>query len=166
MKKELLKKIQSRCEEVGDCLEWQGHVSSGGSPRIWHEGKMQSTRKLMLKAHGKPCDVPPKHKLMTTCENPRCIHPDHLVIVPMAKFVRDRLVANTNHQIRAAKIAKTLRQSAKLTADDVAAIRASDEADHILAERYGVSRSHVSGIQARTKWRDHSVSPWAGMGAR
>ncbi len=35
-----------------------------------------------------------------------------------------------------------------------------------LAERYGVSRSHVSGIQARTKWRDHSVSPWAGMGAR
>ena len=129
MKKELLKKIQSRCEEVGDCLEWQGHVSSGGSPRIWHEGKTQSARKLMLKAHGKPCDVPPKHKLMTTCENPRCIHPDHLVIVPMAKFVRDRLVANTNHQIRAAKIAKTLRQSAKLTADDVAAIRASDEAD-------------------------------------
>ena len=120
----------------------------------------------MLQAHGKPSEVPLKHKLMTTCENPRCIHPDHLVIVPMAKFVRDRLVANTNHQIRAAKIAKARRKSAKLTADDVAAIRASDEADHILAERYGVSRSHVSGIQARTKWRDHSVSPWAGMGAR
>ena len=166
MNTELLKKIESRCVEVGECLEWQGHVSSGGSPRIWHEGKTQSARKLMLKAHGKPCDVPPKHKLMTTCENPRCIHPDHLVIVPMAKFVRVRLVANTNHQIRAAKIAKARRQSAKLTADDVAAIRASDEADHILAERYGVSRSHVSGIQARTKWRDHSVSPWAGMGAR
>ena len=166
MNTELLKKIESRCEEVGDCLEWQGYVSSGGSPRIWHEGKTHSVRKLMLQANGKPSDVPPKYKLMTTCENQRCVHPSHLVIVPMAKFVRDRLVANTNHQIRAAKIAKARRKSAKLTADDVAAIRASDEADHILAERYGVSRSHVSGIQARTKWRDHSVSPWAGMGAR
>ena len=166
MNTELLNKITDRCEEVGDCLEWQGHVSSGGSPRIWHEGKTHSVRKLMLQANGKASEVPPKRKLMTTCENPRCVHPSHLVIVPMAKFVRDRLVANTNHQIRAAKIAKARRKSAKLTADDVAAIRASDEADHILAERYGVSRSHVSGIQARTKWRDHSVSPWAGMGAR
>lgn len=166
MNTELLNKITDRCEEVGDCLEWQGHVSSGGSPRIWHEGKTHSVRKLMLQANGKASDVPPKRKLMTTCENPRCVHPSHLVIVPMAKFVRVRLVANTNHQIRAAKIAKARRKSAKLTADDVAAIRASDEADHILAERYGVSRSHVSGIQARTKWRDHSVSPWAGMGAR
>ena len=166
MNTELLNKITDRCEEVGDCLEWQGHVSSGGSPRIWHEGKTHSVRKLMLQANGKASEVPPKHKLMTTCENPRCIHPSHLVIAPMAKFVRVRLVANTNHQIRAAKIAKARRKSAKLTADDVAAIRASDEADHILAERYGVSRSHVSGIQARTKWRDHSVSPWAGMGAR
>lgn len=166
MNTELLNKITDRCEEVGDCLEWQGHVSSGGSPRIWHEGKTHSVRKLMLQANGKASEVPPKRKLMTTCENPRCVHPSHLVIVPMAKFVRVRLVANTNHQIRAAKIAKARRKSAKLTADDVAAIRASDEADHILAERYGVSRSHVSGIQARTKWRDHSVSPWAGMGAR
>jgi len=53
-----------------------------------------------------------------------------------------------------------------LSAADVADIRASTEKDHILAERYGVSRSHVSDIKARTKWRDHSVSPWAGMGAR
>ena len=166
MNAELLKKIESRCEEVGDCLEWQGHVSSGGSPRIWHEGKTHSVRKLMLQANGKPSEVPPKRKLVCTCENHRCVNADHIAIVPLAKFVRDRLVANTNHQIRAAKIAKARRKSAKLTADDVAAIRASDEADHILAERYGVSRSHVSGIQARTKWRDHSVSPWAGMGAR
>ena len=166
MNTELLEKLEIRCVEVGDCLEWQGHISATGSPRIYHDGRMQSARKLMLQAHGKPSEVRPKYKLMTTCENPRCVHPSHLVIAPMAKFVRDRLVANTNHQIRAAKIAKARRQSAKLTADDVAAIRASDEADHILAERYGVSRSHVSGIQARTKWRDHSVSPWAGMGAR
>ena len=166
MNTDLLKKIESRCEEVGDCLEWQGHISAGGSPRIYHDSRMQSARKLMLQAHGKPSEVPLKHKLVCTCENHRCVNADHIAIVPLAKFVRVRLVANTNHQIRAAKIAKALRKSAKLTADDVAAIRASDEADHILAERYGVSRSHVSGIQARTKWRDHSVSPWAGMGAR
>lgn len=63
MNTELLKKIESRCEEVGDCLEWQGHISAGGSPRMYHDGKTQSARKLVLKAHGKPCDVPPKHNL-------------------------------------------------------------------------------------------------------
>lgn len=166
MNTELLKKIESRCEEVGDCLEWQGHISAGGSPRIYHDSRMQSARKLMLQAHCKPSEVPLKHKLVCTCENHRCVNADHIAIVPLAKFVRDRLVPGTNHLLRSAKIAKARRKSAKLTADDVAAIRASDEADHILAERYGVSRSHVSGIQARTKWRDHSVSPWAGMGAR
>lgn len=61
MNTELLKKIESRCEEVGDCLEWQGHVSSGGSPRIWHEGKTQSARKLILQASGKPSEVPPSY---------------------------------------------------------------------------------------------------------
>ena len=166
MNTELLKKIESRCEEVGDCLEWQGHVSSGGSPRIWHEGKTHSVRKLMLQANGKPSEVPLKHKLVCTCENHRCVNVDHIAIVPLAKFVRERLVPGTNHLLRSAKIAKARRAGAKLSDADVAAIRASDEADHILAERYGVSRSHVSGIQARTKWRDHSVSPWAGMGAR
>ena len=166
MNTELLKKIQSRCVEVGDCLEWQGHISATGSPRIYHDSRMQSARKLMLQAHGKPSEVPLKLKLVCTCENHRCVNADHIAIVPLAKFVRERLVPGTNHLLRSAKIAKARRQSAKLTADDVAAIRASDEADHILAERYGVSRSHVSGIQARTKWRDHSVSPWAGMGAR
>ena len=166
MNTELLKKIQSRCEEVGDCLEWQGHVSSGGSPRIWHEGKTHSVRKLMLQANGKASDVPPKHKLMTTCENRRCIHLDHLVIVPMAKFVRERLVPGTNHLLRSAKIAKARRAGAKLSAADVADIRASTEKDHVLAERYGVSRAYVSSIQLHRRWRDHTISPWAGMGAR
>ena len=120
----------------------------------------------MLQANGKASEVPPKHKLVCTCENRRCVNPDHLSIIRLDKFVRTRIVPGTNQLLRSAKIAKARRVNAKLTADDVAAIRASDEADHILAERYGVSRSHVSGIQARTKWRDHSVSPWAGMGAR
>lgn len=166
MNTELLKKIESRCEEVGDCLEWQGHISATGSPRMYYDGKMQSARKLVLKARGKPCEVPPKHKLMTTCENPRCVHPSHLVIAPMAKFVRDRLVPGTNHLLRSAKIAKARRAGAKLSHADVAEIRASTEKDHILAERYGVSRAYVSSIQLHRRWRDHTISPWAGMGAR
>ena len=166
MNTELLNKITDRCEEVGDCLEWQGHVSSGGSPRIWHEGKTHSVRKLMLQAHGKPSEVPPKHKLVCTCENHRCVNADHIAIVPLAKFVRERLVPGTNHLLRSAKIAKARRAGAKLSAADVADIRASTEKDHILAERYGVSRAYVSSIQLHRRWRDHTISPWAGMGAR
>ena len=80
---EMLKKIQSRCEEVGDCLEWQGHISATGSPRIYHDSRMQSARKLMLQAHGKPSEVPLKHKLVCTCENHRCVNADHIAIVPL-----------------------------------------------------------------------------------
>ena len=63
MNAELLKKIESRCVEVGDCLEWQGQISAGGSPRIYHDSRMQSARKLMLQAHGKPSEVPLKHNI-------------------------------------------------------------------------------------------------------
>ena len=166
MNTELLKKIESRCEEVGDCLEWQGHISATGSPRIYHDSRMQSARKLMLQAHGKPSEVPLKHKLVCTCENHRCVNVDHIAIVPLAKFVRERLVPGTNHLLRSAKIAKARRAGAKLSAADVADIRASTEKDHILAERYGVSRAYVSSIQLHRRWRDHTISPWAGMGAR
>ncbi len=42
---------------------------------------------------------------------------------------------------------------ARLTEDDVRAIRASDESGPVLAAKYRVSRNHISSIRARKAWR-------------
>jgi hypothetical protein len=44
------------------------------------------------------------------------------------------------------------RKGSKLTPDDVHVIRASSEPHRVLAERYGVSRSHISGLKAGRFW--------------
>lgn len=163
----LLQSLLDRCIEVGECLEWQGSISAGGSPRVWHQGRGQSTRKLMLQLVGRPHEPASGTKLVATCGNRRCVAPDHLRIITLAEHARKRMVPNTNHLLRAAKIARTRRERhARLTDSDVRAIRASDERAEDLAQRYGVSAKYIAHIRQGRRWRDHTVSPWAGMGAR
>ena len=81
------------------------------------------------------------------CDNPACVNPDHLFLGTPAENVRD-----------AAKKGRTARQQgeqhgmAKLSADDVLAIRSSDAPGRELAEQYGISASHVSALRHRTFW--------------
>lgn len=45
-----------------------------------------------------------------------------------------------------------IKSNAKLTPDDVRAIRESTEPHKVLAERYGVSRPHISGLKSGKFW--------------
>ena len=93
-------------------------------------------------------------------------HPTQYPLYPVHLAWSAMLLLVLVHLLRSAKIAKARRAGAKLSSADVADIRASTEKDHVLAERYGVSRAYVSSIQLHRRWRDHTISPWAGMGAR
>lgn len=68
------------------------------------------------------------------CRMPACVNPDHLEAVTPAENVRRG-------------------RKAKLTAGQVAEIRASAETQTVLARRYGVSQSQVSRIKRGQTWR-------------
>ncbi len=161
--------MRARTIEVGECWEWQGCISSGHSPRVHYAGRARSARKLMLALAGRPSEPPPGHKLVTTCGNPRCVRPEHLAIISFATHVRTRLVPGTNMALKNAKIAHARRQrQTKLTAADVHELRRSGNTETAAqaAARLGVSVGHINDIRRWRVWRDHTASPWAGMGAR
>lgn len=161
--------MRARTIEVGECWEWQGCISSSHSPRVHYEGRARSARKLMLALASQPSEPPPGHKLVTTCGNPRCVRPEHLAIIGFAEHVRTRLVPGTNMALKNAKIAHARRQrGTKLTAADVCELRRPDSSETAAqaAARLGVSVGHVNAIRRWRVWREHTASPWAGMGAR
>ena len=74
--------------------------------------------------------------------------------------IRTRLKRGWTHEqavlapTRGRRDRQTIRKtSSKLTEADVAAIRASDLSYKELAERFGVSRSHISGIKCGIYWK-------------
>jgi hypothetical protein len=68
------------------------------------------------------------------CRVRACINPNHLEPVSQAENVRRGLTT-------------------RLTASDAEAIRASTEAQCVLAGRYGVTQGHISRIQSGQAWR-------------
>lgn len=87
------------------------------------------------------------------CDNRVCFNPDHLFIGTVADNNAD-MDAKGRRRWRFTTRATSEQMASKLTADDVRAIRASQEPVHVLAERYGISEPHVYNIRNRRKWAD------------
>ncbi len=82
------------------------------------------------------------------CDNPACINVDHLFVGTQADNVAD---CNRKARARGAKGERNGR--AKLTAEDVRAIRASSESAAAAALRYSVSRAMICRIRRLAAWQ-------------
>lgn len=153
----LSKALRERTIEEGDCLIWQG-VYASETPIVYiplaeHGGEKRryiTVRKAMLQAQSKL-----KRGLYASvcCGNPQCVAPAHVRAVTASAL--GRRVAATGAMrdpVRCAKISESRQAQSPLTWADVDAIRASDEPQRVLAERYGVSKSAISLIKRRVNW--------------
>jgi hypothetical protein len=86
------------------------------------------------------------------CDNPSCVRPDHLEAGDQSKNISDCYARG-----RGVTRPGSLSPMAKLTEDDVRAMRASYSGRRgeitELAKRYGVSACNVSEILSRKMWR-------------
>jgi hypothetical protein len=80
------------------------------------------------------------------CDNRRCVNVEHLYLGTCDDNAAD--MTNGSRQSRGSH-----RHSAKLTENDVLEIRASNEKQKVLAERYGVTQPIISEIKANKIWR-------------
>jgi len=91
-------------------------------------------------------DIPAGHVVRHKCDNRMCINPAHLETGTQAQNWGDMLSRNRN--------AKGVNiGAAKLTPDDVRAIRNSHDRQIDLAIRYGVRQCTISCVIRRTTWR-------------
>jgi hypothetical protein len=154
--------IFKRTVEVGECREWTGSFTTSGVPLVYHRGQRTTVRKVVYEIRtGK--QLPVGMVASTKCTNPRCV--DHVLPLTKAQML-ERSRANTNQELRAAKIAASKRRTAaKLTPEQVQMIRDSKETSTALALRLGVHHSVPAGIRKGLMWKEFTT-PFSGLGAR
>ncbi len=134
--------------EGEDCLIWPFARNNKGYPiskSRRREGSIAT--RLMCEAKNGPPPTPSAHAAHS-CGNGSlgCIHPLHLAWKTPAGNEADKLDHGTHN--RGERSA-----GAKLTADDVLFIRSKNGMkQRELAEKYGVSRGHIAGLQRGRYW--------------
>ena len=90
---------------------------------------------------------------MHTCDNRKCVNPDHLKLGSIADNIKDAAAKNRIQH-------GETHSNATLTNRQCDEIRASTEVQSVVAKRYGISQSHVSNIrQGKRRSKDHLSTP-------
>ncbi len=142
--------IKDRCVIEADtgCWLWGGSINGDGIPSIWYPALRRHPGPGVVLYHLTFGEVPPKGVFFhrkASCTNKRCMNPAHRQVgdrssqMKAAKITRDAVVRM--------RISVARRRRSKLSDEDVAAIRASNETLVVLGERYGVHFDTVSKIR-------------------
>ena len=82
------------------------------------------------------------------CDNPKCVRPDHLFAGTRADNNYDKIAKGRFIPVRGDR-----HPSAKLTDDDVKAIRRSDGSGRELSLVYGVTPETIFNVKSRRTWK-------------
>lgn len=143
--RELQDKIKQHIviDTASECWLWQRHTNAKGYGQLRWNGKKQRVHRSSYQAFIGP--IPKGLIVRHTCDTPQCCNPKHLLIGTHADNSRD--MVKRGRSVRGEK-----NPEAKLTWDDVRAIRASTEPVRVLADTYGVSRTQISRILKNQRW--------------
>lgn len=114
-------------------------------------------------AHGKPTSahrvsyemnvgkIPDGLHVCHTCDNPKCVNPNHLFLGTHTDNMRDMFAKG-----RCVRNQKgSLNNASKLTEEDVVAIkymRKNGFKLRVIAEKYGVSLTTISAVMCKQNW--------------
>jgi hypothetical protein len=146
------------------CWDWEGciHPRSGYGMFWWSSaaGNVRAHRASWVLYNG---DIPddPTHVYGTmgvlhTCDNKRCVNPDHLFTGTHGSNMRDA-IRKHGHRGGKAKSGEA-NHNAKVTVEIVRAIRASTASQSALGRQYGISRQTVGEIKRREIWAHVEVA--------
>lgn len=136
----------SKVSKTEGCWLWTANTVRGGYGQFTigeREGKRLAHHVAWFLTH----NVWPTY-LRHTCDNPPCVRPDHLATSDPLDNMQDKHAKGRQRYLRGFYLWNT-----KLSDSDVDAIRASTLPHQTLADLFGVSRSHITGIKLGTKRR-------------
>jgi hypothetical protein len=133
--------IAARDYQDDACLIWPYGASNGYGSVVWDGRTRKASRVICEQIHGPP----PKASLQAahSCGERRCINWRHLRWATRSENEADKVLHG-----------RTKRgKSAKLTAPDVLAIRASDAREEMLAAQFGVAATTIRAVRNRKNWK-------------
>ena len=130
-----------------DCWLWTGATSSNGYGHIFYKNKQESAHRCSYKLH--VGEIPKDMCVLHRCDVKHCVNPAHLFLGTHQDNMADR-----NNKGRCAPASGDLNNSAKLTPQQVADIRADSRTGHALSVAHGVSEATISRIRNHVSWRE------------
>jgi hypothetical protein len=139
----------SKVEKTDGCWNWTGckHSSKGyGSFRSGN--RMQRAHRVSYEMHCGP--IPADMLVLHRCDNPGCVNPDHLFVGTNADNMADKVAKGRQAHFCPGR--GEAAPNARLTENQVFAIRAASEPIREIAEKFGMSRRHIEDIRNRKSW--------------
>jgi hypothetical protein len=145
----LLRNADTAGLDPNKCWNWQGANKGNGYGHTSHGPAHRHAYRLLVGPTPKGLDV--CHK----CDNRGCINPDHLFLGTRADNMADCKAKGRTARGDALGDRKADKGSAaKLTWDDVRAIRASSEKPKSIAVKYGVTNDNINRIRRHDTWKE------------
>jgi hypothetical protein len=135
---------------MGNCIEWAAGTTTAGYGVKVIGGKHIYAHRLTYCTHrGLPLSVIEGDEIRHSCDNPRCINPDHLILGTHAQNMRDMVLRNRQPKGED-------RANSKLKTADVIAIREAyangEWWPRKLAKKYDVSRYAIMDVATGKSW--------------
>lgn len=146
-------RLLSKATRDGDCLVWNGGMGSGGYGTFHYNGKNRSAHRVSYELHKGP--IPAGAVVMHTCDNRRCINPEHLQLGTHTANMKDM-----RDKGRARYVGGTSHPNAKASPEIAAEIRrryvpySRENGSCALAREFGLDQSTVHTIIRGDTWRN------------
>lgn len=141
--------LLDNCRPVDGCMLWAGYTDAQRGPVSRIGKRTLSVRRYIWSVKRGPLGRDEIIQMLASCGD-GCVQYRHMSIVARGGKQRGRPKPPAQaHLMAEAK----RRQMGRLDWDKVRAIRQSDEPQHVLAERYGVSRSLIGQVRRHEIWR-------------
>lgn len=156
--------LKAQCEQLGDCLVWQGYVANQ-TPKVSVFGEgMSPVRKLFAELLGNRKFAKGVYFYASSCGDPLCVAPAHTIrrsrsqqIQAMNKALRNNAAAEL---IRRVKMSEGRR---RVTAEMIEEIMTSPDTGKDVAIRLGISKSCVSKYRRGERGVVSQRNPFAGL---
>jgi hypothetical protein len=128
------------------CLMWTGSKKESGYGLLWLRGytRRQAAHRVSYRLFNGP--IPDGMIVCHSCDTPACVEPSHLFLGTHLDNKRDS-IAKGRHRPGG------VWHVAKLTEDQVRAIRADQRCYSTIASEYGVTTANIYSIRKRRSWK-------------
>lgn len=128
------------------CWLWTGSWNSDGYGNIWNPPKTDKAHRVSYEIHVGP--IPLGMLVLHRCDTPACVNPAHLFLGTDMDNSLDKRCKG-----RAPSHHGTDNPNAKLTPDQVRAIRIDKRPLRLIAADYGISISMASYVRRGDHWK-------------
>ena len=145
----LAQRFWSKVKKTNTCWLWQATVFTNGygSFRVTSKNKSVAHRVSWILSHG---DIPDGLNVLHKCDVRLCVNPQHLFLGTQLENIADMIRKGRKRLPVQARGMKSTK--AKLTDQDVYAIRASSDTIRALARQYGVAPNTIDAVKSRRSW--------------